>query len=228
MLVETVRDHPSDGFAVLDATGGDTPNIVRSVTAGWSMAAVDADMAEEIVQRLARADLTAVADDISRLLANAGRGNAQPTEWHRFPAARTLAADLWSAIGTHPSAADMDSWLTRAINSAAGRVAMFWVNAIAADWRAAGDNWTGLPSETRAQLEVMLHCDDIRCALAEVVLSSQILLLFGADRAWTGARILLIDLSHAYITTISAGFVPSAAQLGSVVGQPTSRITCVG
>jgi hypothetical protein len=39
---------------------------------------------------------------------------------------------------------------------------------------------------------------------------------------------LLIDLSHAYITTVSAGFVPSAAQLGCVAGQPTSRIACVG
>ena len=39
---------------------------------------------------------------------------------------------------------------------------------------------------------------------------------------------LLIDLSHAYIKTVFAGFVLSAAQLGCVVGQPTSSITCVG
>lgn len=194
VIVETVRDHPTDGFVLLDATGGDSPNIVGSVISGWSIAAIDADMAEDILQRLARVDLTAVAEDLSRLLANVGRGDTSPTEWHRFPAARTLAADLWSAIDTPLPAADGDAWLSRAINSAPGRIAEFWVNAIAADWRAAGDGWTGLPSEIQAQLEVMLGCDDPRCALAEVVLSSQILLFFGADRVWSEAHILpLLD-----------------------------------
>jgi hypothetical protein len=159
------------------------------------MAAVDKAMAEDILERLERVELTAVADDISRLLADVGRGDAKPMEWHRFPTARTLAADLWSASGSQRSPADMDSWLSCAINSTAGRIAMFWVNAVAVDWRAAGDNWTGLPSETRAQLEVMLrYDDDTRRDLAEVVLSSQILLIFGADRAWSETHILpLLD-----------------------------------
>jgi hypothetical protein len=194
VLVETVRDYPIDGFAVLDATGGVTPDIVRSVISGWSMAAVDAAMAEEILQRLAHIDLHAVAEDIAQLLANSNRGDSNPTEWHRFPAARSLAADLWSAIGSGPAEADVDDWLSRAINSAAGRIALFWVNAIAADWRAAGDNWTGLASETRAQLEVMLGYDDARRAFAEVVLSSQVRFFFGADRVWSEEHILpLLD-----------------------------------
>jgi len=158
------------------------------------MATIDAAMAEDILERLARLDLTAVADDISGLLANVGRGDTNPIGWHSFPAARTLAANLWNAIETQPPAAEVDGWLSRAISSTAGRIAEFWANAIAADWRAAGDNWTGLPPETRAELEGMLGCDDARCALAEVVLSSRVLLLFGADRAWSEAHILpLLD-----------------------------------
>jgi hypothetical protein len=85
VIVETVRDHPTDGFAFLDATGGDTPDIVGSVISGWSMATVDAAMAEDILERLARLDLTAVADDISGLLANVGRGDTQPDRLASFP-----------------------------------------------------------------------------------------------------------------------------------------------
>jgi hypothetical protein len=97
VLAETVRDYPGDGFAVLDAAGGDSPNIVKSVISWWSAATVDAATAEDILQRLAHADLTVLAEEFSRLLANFGRGDTNPTEWHRFPAARTLAANLWSA-----------------------------------------------------------------------------------------------------------------------------------
>jgi hypothetical protein len=152
VLVETVRDHPIDRFALLDAT----PNIVRSVISGWSMAAVAAAMAEKILLRLAHVDLRVVAEDIAQLLADSNRGDSNSTEWHRFPAARSLAADLWSAIGSGPAGADFDDWLSRAMNSAAGRIALFWVNAIAADWRVAGDAWARLPSEIQAELELML------------------------------------------------------------------------
>ncbi len=198
VLVETVRDDPTDGFAVLDATGGDTPDIVRSVISGWSMAAVDAAMAEKILQRLAHVDLNAVAEDIAQLLANSNRGDSNPTEWHRFPAARSLAADLWSAIDTSPTPTDnVDDWLSLAIGSAAGRIALFWVNVIAADWRIAGDGWAGLPSEIRARLELMLASQDARSAMAEIVLSSHALFFFTSDRTWSETNILPL-LNWAY------------------------------
>jgi hypothetical protein len=194
VLVEAVRDHPEDGFAVLDAAGGDHLDIVRGVISGWSTAPVDAETAEMILERLSHVDLTAVAEDLSRLLADGGRGDTNPTEWHLYPTAKRLAADLWSVLDAEPPPANVNDWLGRAINSAAGRLAEFLLHAIAANWRAAGDKWTGIPSETRAQLEVLLAGEDARTAMAEVVFSSQVLFFFGADRVWCEAHILpLLD-----------------------------------
>lgn len=190
VLVEAVRDHPADGFAVLDAAGGDNPDIVRGVISGWSAAAVDEETAEVILERLSQVDVWAVAEDLSRLLADGGRGDTNPTEWHLFAAAKRLAVDVWTAVDAEPPPADVHDWLGRAINSAAGRLAEFWVHAIAASWRAAGDNWTGVPSETRDQLEVLLAGEDARTAMAEVVFSSQVLFFFGADRVWCEAHVL--------------------------------------
>ncbi|HEY5179856.1 MAG TPA: DUF4020 domain-containing protein [Dermatophilaceae bacterium] len=183
VLVEAVRDHPADGFAVLDAAGGDNPDVVRGVISGWSAAAVDKETAEVILERLSQVDVRAVAEDLSRLLADGGRGDTNSTEWHLFPAAERLAADVWVAVDTEPPPA-----------ASAGRLAEFWVHAIAADWRAAGDNWTGMPSETRDRLDVLLAGEDARTAMAEVVFSSQVLFFFGADRVWCEAHVLpLLD-----------------------------------
>jgi len=71
------------------------------------------------------------------------------------------------------------------------------VHAIAANWKAAGDSWTGIPSETRAHLEVLLTGEDDRTAMAEVVFSSQVLFFFSADRVWCEAHVLpLLDWAH--------------------------------
>jgi len=195
LLVETVRDHPADGFAILDATGGDHPDIANGVISGWSTApSIDTATAETIVNRLARLDLATVTESLSRLLAEGGQNDANPTKWFRIPTARQLAADLWSAISTGPPAVDVNDWLIRAINHPAGRLAQFWLHAVAADWREAGDQWTGLPPQTRTHLEILLASDDVRSAMAEVIFASQLLFYFGADRQWCQDHVLpLLD-----------------------------------
>ena len=199
VLVETVRDYPADGFAILDATGGDHPDIVNSAISGWSAApTIDPATAETIVDRLAGLDLETVADSLSRLLAEGGQNDTNPTEWFRIPAARQLASDLWSALSPGPPATDVNDWLIRAINHPAGRLAQFWLHAVANDWRDAGDQWAGLPSDTRAHLEALLNGDDVRSAMAEVILVSQLLFFFGADRQWCLDNVLpLLDWENA-------------------------------
>lgn len=194
VLRQTIRENPSDGFAVLDSDGRDHSDIVTSVISGWSTAATDAMTAEKILEKLAELDLGELAEDISRLLADGGRADTNPTEWHQFPAARALAADLWSMVGSGPAVDEMEDWLGHAINHPAGRIAQFWLHAIAADWRAAGDTWTRLPQATRDQLEIMLTGDNERSAMAQVMFSSQVLFFFGADRQWCEAYVLpLLD-----------------------------------
>lgn len=198
VLAEAVRDCPADGFCVLDARGGDLPDIVRAVIRGWAAAIVDSHTAERIMNRLAHGvDLPAVADDLARLLANDGPNEATSTEWHRVPAGRGLAAAVWAALDRDTPKVGVDEWLHRAINQAAGRLAMFWVNAVAADWREAGDNWNGLPPETREQLEQLLAGEDDPTTLAEVIFASDVFFFFGADRDWCLQRVLpLLDWTN--------------------------------
>jgi len=197
VLAETVRDHPADGFAALDACGGDDLDILKTVISGWSAGSTNAETAETILEKLAVLELRAVAEDVSHLLTDGGRTDTNPTEWHVFPAARRLAAGLWNLIGSEPPAADTPDWLGRAINHPAGQLAQFWVHAIAADWRAAGDTWTGLPPDTRVQLESMLAGKNLRTVMAEVVFSSQVLFFFGADQDWCESHVLpLLDWTN--------------------------------
>jgi Domain of unknown function (DUF4020)/SIR2-like domain len=194
VLAEVVGDWPGDGFAVLDADGGDHPDIIRAVIRGWAAATLDDVTPSSIMERLARMDLSAVADDIARLLFEGGRSEATPTEWQRISASRDLAAAVWAAVPGGMPDPEVDDWLGRAINHPAGRLAQFWVRAVAGDWRDAGERWSGLSSGTRDQLEVLLTGDDERTALAEVIFASHLHFFFAADLDWCEDRVLpLLD-----------------------------------
>ncbi len=181
---------PQDGselrlVAVLDADQRDQLDILRAVIQGWAAATVDDDIAASIIDRLMLVDLAAVSDNIASLLAAEGQsGAAAPSEWHDFPTARQLAAMVWARIGRSALEPEVDDWLGRAINHSAGRIAEFWLRGVGADWRAAGETWSGLPATTRGQLEVLLTGEDERVAIAEVVFASQVLFFYGADRSW--------------------------------------------
>ncbi|MBF6555942.1 MAG: DUF4020 domain-containing protein [Acidimicrobiales bacterium] len=190
VLVEAVRGNPRDGLVILDATGGDHPDVVRSVIRGWASSSVDWEVAEEILDRMAGIDLAAVIDDLSRLLYERVQGEANPTQWHRHAGARRLATQLWATMEDETADPDRDDWLDQAINTAPGRLAMFWVGAVAGDWRTAGDSWSGLSPECRAPLEEMLAGGDDRTAMAEVVLARDLLFFFLADREWAEAHVL--------------------------------------
>lgn len=190
LLAETVQTNPTVGFIVLDANDEAHPDISGSVIRGWARTSVDNDTAEAILDRLRQVNLKTVADDLTHLLSEGGRGETNATEWHRFSAARQVASDLWSVFGDVEADVGVDDWHTRAINHPAGRLAQFWIHAVAADWRDAGDDWSGLPAETTEQLDRLLAGDDARTAMAEVLFASQLRFFFGADQGWC-QRVLL-------------------------------------
>ncbi|MEU4532505.1 SIR2 family protein [Micromonospora ureilytica] len=190
ILSEAVRDHPRDGFTVLDAAGGDNERVINAVVAGWSTASFPDQDVKAVLDRLTSPVLAVARHRIAGLLADGGRSDQHPTHWYRWPAARRLAADIWATADRTLDGDDPDDWLTRAINRDAGKVALFWVHAVADDWRTAGDSWSGLDSETRADLEALLDTGDARSALAETVLASQTRLFFGADRTWCEEHLL--------------------------------------
>ena len=194
VLTSTVGRWPADGFAVLDAAGGDHPGIVHGVIRGWSTASLEPEMAASIADRLGRLDLDAVASDVARLFEEGGRTEGSPTEWHRVPAARRLAEIIWTSLPGEPVDEPVDDWLTWAINQPAGMLAEFWIHAVATDWREAGESWQGLPPELRRPLETMLDGDDARTAAAQVVLVTSIHFFFAADPDWARAQLMpLLD-----------------------------------
>ena len=75
-------------------------------------------------------------------------------------------------VGPEAFEPDITDWLGWAINRPAGWLARFWLDAIADDWKAAGDAWPGLPLATRAELERLLSGSDARAVVAEIVFAS--------------------------------------------------------
>jgi hypothetical protein len=194
LLSQDVRDNPLDGIAVLEAESAVHRDIVGAVIRGWSDAALEPDVVERILVVLAGVDRSNVADELSRLLSDSGRDEKGISMWHRLPHAREIAMRLWEVLPEgHIDEQERDP-LGRAINGPAGRIALFWVHAISADWREAGEDWAGLPREIRAPLEAILEGQGIRTAMAEVVFASQVLFFFGADQDWCQLHVLpLLD-----------------------------------
>lgn len=190
VLRETVQIYPADGFAVLNAGGQNHPGIADAVIFGWQSADMDDNTARAIVEQLNQQDLSIVTSAVSQLLAGFGRGDTESFTWHRLPEARTLAADLWQVVAPELILPNVDDWVTIAINTAAGRIAQFWVGTVATGWKAAGDDWTGLPVETQSQLNALLTTNDSRSAMAEVIFAGNALFFFSADQAWSETNVL--------------------------------------
>ncbi len=194
LVRELVNAYPDDGFVILDVVGAGQPEIVGAAITGWSTATLSDASADRILTRLAQVDLDQVVDGVSRLLADGGLSEGHPTSWYRFPAGRRLASELWRHTSADSGVESTEDWLLRAINSAPGRLAEFWIQAIASDWKEAGDSWNGIPAELTTELEKLLDGPDERCWLAEVVVASQLAFFSGADRDWCHRHVLpLLD-----------------------------------
>lgn len=211
VLAAAVRNHPKDGLAILDINAGDFhADITSAVVQGWSAASMDDATIRAVLERMTSLDLTEAHSPTADLLAEGGHDSQHPVKWHTFNEARTLATQVWDAIPSQPIPSEVDDWLLRAINTSAGKLARFWMNAVSADWNAAGESWSGLSEPLRGQLEAILGGSDDRSAMAQVVLASQVQFFFGADRLWAEQHILpLLDWAeperalrawHGYLT----------------------------
>jgi hypothetical protein len=152
----TVQQWPADGYTLLDALAADDSALAAAVINGWAAATLaDDDDATDVAERVRTLDLTtpAIRDAVVDMLSADSGAPSSSTVWHRLSAARNLARDAWIAIGADTSTSQPESWLGWAINHPAGKLAQFWLQAIAADWRTAGESWTGLPEALRESLD---------------------------------------------------------------------------
>jgi hypothetical protein len=188
-----VQQWPADGYILLDALAADDSAFAAAVINGWAAATLaDDDDATDVAERIRTLDLTtpAIRDAVADLLSADGGAPSSSPVWYRLSAARNLARDAWTAIGADTSTSQPESWLGWAINHPAGKLAQFWLQAIATDWRTAGESWTGLPEAFRASLDALLTEDTDRGRAAETVLASQVHFFHNADREWCERSLL--------------------------------------
>lgn len=199
LVVQTVADHPEDGYRLLDALAGDAETaraVGGAVVRGLAGAAESTDDWTALIDRLlAMPTLPSVADDVAQLLEEGSRNRDAGLGPENVQAARRLASAVWPHLSGSSVAGD--DWLARAINSGFGRIAEFWLHSISIEIRAAGESWAGLNQVTTTALDTMIEATTEDEALALVVVASQLHFLFAADEEWTVEALMpLFDWAH--------------------------------
>lgn len=188
----TVQQWPADGFTLLDVLVADDSALAVAVVNGWAAVTLEDDDAAAVAERIRTLDLTtpAIRTAVADMLSTDSGAPSSSTVWHRLAAARHLARDTWTAIGDETSTSQPESWLSWAINHPAGKLAQFWLQVVATDWRTADESWTGLPEALRESLDVLLTEDTDRGRAAETVLTSHVHFFHNADREWCERSLL--------------------------------------
>jgi hypothetical protein len=145
-LASVVRESPELGFTLLDTIDHSSAvgmAVVGPVIRGWSKAAVDDELAQRILSRIAALDISRVAGDVAAMLVGVPEAGSQGTKWRRFATSRDLAKVCWDAIGTEPTD-EKDNWFHAALNSTAGQLAIYWLQVTEDERASAASEWKGI------------------------------------------------------------------------------------
>ena len=165
-LFATVVEHPADGVAVLEALLGE-PNAAPGL---------ERDLGETVLSGWIHARAIAPLTDEQRTCV----ADSLPDIWR-------LGLRRW---GDAKITIGDSGWLESAESHWAGMIAGLWLEAATAEWRSAGDGWTGLPDVAKAALEEMIGGDTKASHFAQVVVTARIHLLFHADERWCSDHVL--------------------------------------
>ena len=138
-----VQRYPDDGITATQYLDDRDTELRATTINGWGPSTLSHDQVDRIVAIINSWDLEQIRQPAARMLTQ--QAGDTGTYWHRYPAARTLAATLWPEQpvqgGVLPGGSDIS---TEALNHPAGSLAEFWTNATSHDWQQAGDDWTGI------------------------------------------------------------------------------------
>lgn len=182
-LSRAVTNSPCTGFDLLDIVPSENPSrpmTETSVIRGWSMAAIDDQLADLILLTASSLNISEAAGDIARMLAGFRNGPSQ-VEWARFDSSRTLARVCWEAIDVGTPEADVE-WLHQAVNSPAGQLTIYWTSVVSYERQ--------MTAELSTQITGMLTCGDVRADPVEVIAGHEVSFLHSIDADWSKEHIL--------------------------------------
>ncbi|MCA1701804.1 MAG: DUF4020 domain-containing protein [Actinobacteria bacterium] len=196
LVAATVRQWPADGFTIVAEAARHDENersLVEPVIEGWAAAELtDAQAAQVLLHLLGRTDLAELRDEIARLLADRHPSSGEGSIWPSLLQARELASKLWDTQGDgdDDEGASSEDGLTRVAWHWGSHLAEFWIQAVAADWRAAGDGWRGMDQALRVPLDCIIDANATAGDAGRSTLATRLHFLFRADQEWTGDRLL--------------------------------------
>jgi hypothetical protein len=181
-----VQQWPNDGFEVVDSVGSGHPAIDIAVVRGWAMTQPDADLAAQIVMRIASLELGPILGHATAMLSGFALLGSQSANWFMFPESEDLAKKCWETIdpSTESAISNSDDFAMEATNHPAGHLAQFWVDRVSYLWSQAGDAWNRIPPDEADYLAELIAHDSKRSQAVETVFGSNLVFFHQADRDW--------------------------------------------
>lgn len=192
IVASAVTESPTLGFDLLDALDLASPigeAVAGPVIRGWSSAIVDDQLAQQILLEISALDISKSARDVAGMLAGFREAGAQGTEWSSFPMSRDLAKACWEVLG-HEEVGEVDDWFFTAVNSPAGKLAIYWLAIAEQEQKDTEGKSRGLSPDLDSELAALLNSGDSRADLVEVIFARDVTFLHSIDPDWCEDHIL--------------------------------------
>jgi hypothetical protein len=185
-LSAVVREWPGVGLDVLDAVGSGHTQIDLAVIRGWSAARPDAELTVRILDRIGLLELEPILASITALLGGFAAMGSNPVEWFQYIQSEALARRCWETIAPATASAVVfsDDYSMMALNHPAGQLAEYWVQRLAHLWRAADENWRGIPPSVAEYLAGLTAEDSRRSEAVQIAFCRYLSFFHQADAVW--------------------------------------------
>lgn len=152
---------------------------------------------------------SAHAYDIANLLYALVKDGGKPFAADLLGLANTIALPLWQAIGTNAQDADIDDWLSRAINRPAGVIVEFWIHGLSLLMHGKTGPERVMPENYRQWFTLVVQDETSKGGMGRCLLASQAAFLFVLDEAWTRQNIIPLfnDSNQQKLTQAWDGFL---------------------
>jgi SIR2-like domain/Domain of unknown function (DUF4020) len=160
---------------------------------GWQQATLNKFQWEKIFNLLiSHGEITEITRQLANFLDNSLEKITGALPHDMEDIAQQLSVRVWNRCdeSEETPSGDINDYYFKATNNPAGKTTLFWLRLIARQRERLGQAWTGLPTEIAECLDKVCLGLSWAAQLSRVILVSQLLFLFGADKAWTCSKVL--------------------------------------